>query len=213
MQARRWNDGEVALRKAIRLDPNNTQAVDYLATLLAQKGRPEESVALMREIAIANPVAVDLQRNYATMLFRARRNDDSIAQCERVIHLNPDHLAIYPTYAHALVEKGRYQEADAAFRKGNLMNPGILAWLYVREGNREGALKLLKDNSSLVGIHTAVARYLLGEQERGLAELDVLANERWNLKTYNLRNDPTFDPMRNDPRFTAIVQRTGLYNN
>jgi hypothetical protein len=42
---------------------------------------------------------------------------------------------------------------------------------------REGALKLLKDNPSLVNAHTAVARYLLGEQERGLAELDVLANE------------------------------------
>ena len=213
MQARRWNDGEVALRKAIQLDPNNTQPVDYLATLLAQKGRAEESVALMREIAMANPVAVDLQRNYATMLFRARRNDDSIAQCERVIHLNPGHLAIYTTYANALVEKGRYQDADAAFRKGNLMSPGLLAWLYVREGNREGALKLLKDNPSLVNLHTAVARYLLGEQERGLAELDGLANEKWAPKTYNLINDPAFDPMRKDSRFTAIVQKTGLFDN
>lgn len=213
MQARRWNDGEIALRKAIQLDPNNTQPVDYLAVLLVQKGRHEESVALMREIAMANPVAVDLQRNYATMLFRARRYDDSIAQCERVIHLNPDHLANYPTYANVLVERGRYQEAEAAFRKGSLMNAGVLAWLYVREGNREGARKLLRDNPSLVNVHTAVARYVLGEEERGLAELDVLANEKWASKTYFLRTDPTFDPMRKDSRFTAIVKKTGLYDN
>jgi len=83
----------------------------------------------------------------------------------------------------------------------------------VREGNREGALKLLKDNPSLVNAHTAVARYLLGEQERGLAELDVLANETGASKTYNLRNDPTFDPMRKDSRFIAIVQKSGLYDN
>jgi len=213
MQARRWNDGEVALRKAMLLDPNNTRPGYYLAVLLVSKGRPEESVALMREIAIANPVAVDLQRNYAAILFRARRYDDSLAQCERVIHLNPDHLAIYATYANVLVEKGRYQEADAAFRRGKYMSPGVLAWLYVREGNREGALKLLKDNPSPVNVHTAVARYLLGDQERGLAELDFLANEQWNLKTYSLRNDPLFDPMRKDPRFIAIVKKTGLYDN
>jgi len=39
-------------------DPNNTQAGDYLAVLLVQKGRPEESVALMREIAM--PILLQL---------------------------------------------------------------------------------------------------------------------------------------------------------
>ena len=58
-----------------------------------------------------------------------------------------------------------------------------------------------------------MARYLLGEQEAGLAQLDYLANEKWSTKTYNFRNDPMFDPLRNDPRFTAIVKKTGLLDN
>jgi len=72
---------------------------------------------------------------------------------------------------------------------------------------------VLKENPSLVNPRTAVARYLLGEHERGLAELDYLANEKWTTKTLFLRVDPTFDPMRNDPRFTEIVKKTNLLDN
>ena len=93
------------------------------------------------------------------------------------------------------------------------MNPGIQAWLYAREGNLPAARQLLKDNSSLINIPAAAARFLVGEKERGLTELDYLANEKWAIKTYRLRVDPIFDPMRGDPRFTAIVKKTGLLDN
>jgi tetratricopeptide (TPR) repeat protein len=213
MQNRRWNEGETALRRAIQIDPNNFRAMQYLSILLSQKGHTDESVALAREAAFANPVAVDLQRIYGLMLFRARRYDEAITQLENVIHLDPNHLATYGTLAHALVEEGRYQEAEDALRKGKALDPGMWAWLYIREGNPAGARQLLKKNPSLVSPHAAVARYLLGEQEAGLAQLDYLANEKWETKTYNFRNDPMFDPLRKDPRFTAIVKKTGLLDN
>jgi TolB-like protein/DNA-binding winged helix-turn-helix (wHTH) protein/Flp pilus assembly protein TadD len=213
MQARRWNDGETALRRAIQIDPNNFRAMEYLSILLSQKARTDESVALARKAAFANPVAVDLQRIYGLMLFRARRYDEAITQLEIAIHLDPNHLAIYGTLAHALVEEGRYQEAEDAVRKEKALDPGMWAWLYLREGNPAAARQLLKENPSLVSPHAAVARYLLGEQEAGLAQLDYLANEKWSTKTYNFRNDPMFDPLRNDPRFTAIVKKTGLLDN
>ena len=213
MQARRWNDGETALRRAIQIDPNNFRAMEYLSILLSQKARTDESVALAREAALANPVAVDLQRIYGLMLFRARKYDEAIAQLESAIHLDPNHLAIYGTFAGALVEEGRYQEAEDALRKGKVLDPGIWAWLYFREGNPTAARQLLKENPSLVSPHAAVTRYLLGEQEAGLAQLDYLANKEWSTKTYNFRNDPMFDPLLHDPRFTAIVKKTGLLDN
>jgi TolB-like protein/DNA-binding winged helix-turn-helix (wHTH) protein/Flp pilus assembly protein TadD len=212
MQNHRWNEGEVALRRAIELDPNNPYAAEYLAVLLGQKGRVDEGLQVSRQLAIANPVSADFQRIYAMMLYRDRKYDDAIALCERIIDLDPNHLTTYLTLATSLVEKGRYQEAEVAFKKGNNLGPGVQAWLYAREGNSESARKVLNDNSALVDPHTAVTRYLLGDQERGLAELDDLAN-RWNTKTYALRNDPLFDPMRDDPRFKEIVKRSGLLDN
>jgi Flp pilus assembly protein TadD len=209
MQSHRWNEGEVALRRAIELDPNNPYAGEYLAVLLAQKGRVDESLRVSRQLAIANPVSTDFQRTYANMLYRARQYDEAIAQCQRIIDLDPGHLITYGTLANALAESGRYPEAEAAFKKGNLLGPGVHAWLYAREGNPEGARQILNDHPTFVDAHTAVARYLLGDQEAGLSELSRLTDE-WNTKTYNLRNDPLFDPMRNDPRFAEIVKRSGL---
>jgi TolB-like protein/DNA-binding winged helix-turn-helix (wHTH) protein/Flp pilus assembly protein TadD len=213
MQARRWNDGETALRRAIQIDPNNFRAMEYLSLLLAQKARTDESVALARKAALANPVGVDLQRIYGLMLFHARRYDEAITQLESAIHLDPNHLAIYGTLAFALVEEGRYHEAEDALRKGKALDPGTWAWLYLREGKPAAARQLLKEDPSLDSPYAAVARYLLGEKEAGLAQLDYLANEKWSTMTYNFRNDLMFDPLRNDPRFTAIVKKTGLLDN
>ena len=210
MQSRRWNGGEVALRRAIELDPNNLHARAHLALLLAQKGRMDESVQISHDVASAEPVAVEFQRLYADMLYRAHRYDEAIDQCQRVLELDPNHQATYSTLANALLEAGRYKEAEAAFVEGHFMGAGIQAWLNVRAGNPAGARRLLDQHPGLVDVHSAVARYLLGKQEVGLSQLDYLANEKWAVKTYHLLNDPTFDPMRSDPRFTTIVKKTGL---
>jgi TolB-like protein/Flp pilus assembly protein TadD/DNA-binding winged helix-turn-helix (wHTH) protein len=215
MQNHRWNQAEVAFRRAIELDPNNPYAAAYLAILLAQKGRNEESLQVSRELALANPVAINFRRVYAMMLYDAHRYDEAIAEGQRLIELDPNHLPTYTAYATSLAQKGRFQEAEDAFHHSPLgRDPGVQAWLYVRQGNVDAARKVLKENaSSPINSFTAAAHYLVGEQERGLTELDYLANEAWANKTYFLRVDPLFDPMRNDPRFTAIVKKTGLLEN
>lgn len=213
MQSRQWNDGEAALRRAIQLNPKNWAAKNYLSILLTQKDRGEEALALGREVAEANPVAVDFQRNYAMTLYRTRRYDEAIIQAQHVLELEPGHLAAYTVLANALLEKGRYEEAEAAFRAGGWMNPGVEAWLDALEGRKRDARKVLKDHPEVVNPHSVVARYLLGERAEAMAQLDYLANDVWNVKTYNLRTDPTFDPMRKDPEFETIVKKTGLYDN
>jgi TolB-like protein/DNA-binding winged helix-turn-helix (wHTH) protein/Flp pilus assembly protein TadD len=213
MQSRRWNEGEAAFRHAIELDPNNPTGVGYLGLLLTQKGRNDEAVRLTREFVLANPVEMFIRRQYAVMLFDARRYDEAIAECERIIKLDPNRLQAYGTYGEALTQKGRFQEAEVAFAHGHPIDPDLHAWLLALQGKADAARQVLKENPSLVTPRTAVARYLLGEQERGLAELDYLANEVWPTITLFLRVDPTFDPMRNDPRFTAIVKKTGLLDN
>jgi hypothetical protein len=85
--------------------------------------------------------------------------------------------------------------------------------LYVLESNPEAARQVLRENPSVSNPKTAITRYLLGEQEAGLAELDHLANDLWLTNTYNFRNDPSYDSMRGDPRFDAIVKKTGLLDN
>jgi TolB-like protein/DNA-binding winged helix-turn-helix (wHTH) protein/Flp pilus assembly protein TadD len=209
MQDHRWNEGEVALRRALDLDSNNPYALEYLAFLLIEKGRVAESLDVSRQLANANPVSPDFQRTYANVLYRAHRFQDSIALCRRIIDLDPNHLATYGTLANSLVEIGKFQEAETAFKTGDLLTPGVQAWLYAREGDSQRARQVLDQNAELTDPHSSVALYILGDREKGLAELSRLSDQ-WSIKTYHLRNDPLFDPMRRDPRFTQIVKASGL---
>jgi Flp pilus assembly protein TadD len=174
----------VALRHAIELDPNNPYASNYLALVLTQKGRTEESVQVARELALANPVSINFRRAYANILFYARRYDEAIAEYERLIKLDPNFMPTYHTYAQALVAKGRFQEAEVAFgHRKNGISPGIHAWLLALQGNVAAARQILKENaSSPDDPTTAVTHYLLGEKELGLGELDYLANQAWAAK-------------------------------
>jgi len=149
MQNHRGNEGEVALRRAIELDTNNSYAIQYLAVLLMQKGRADESLQISRQFAIANPVASDFQDQYATMLYRARKYDDAIALCQRILDFDPNHEH-YGPLANFLAQTGRYQEAEIAFKPANLLSPGVQAWLYTLEGDPKGARRILKDHPGFV---------------------------------------------------------------
>ena len=159
-----------------------------------------------------NPVAVYCVRIYANVLHQTHHIDESLAVVRRALELDPNHPPTYAVLGRDLVEKGHFREAEDAYRKAGQLTPPFQAWIYAREGNITEARKILNANPSMVNAHSAVARYLLGDQEAGLAELDRAADE-WQTKTYLLRSDPLFDPMRNDPRFTEIVKRTGLLDN
>jgi hypothetical protein len=129
-------------------------------------------------------------------LFDARRYDEAIAECERIIKLDPNRVQAYGTYAAALAQKGRFQEAEVASEHNNPqgIGPDVRALWLARQGKMAAARQLLKENDSLVTPPAAVARYLLGEQEGGLAELDYLANDVWHINTYFLRVDPRTTP-------------------
>jgi len=211
MQAHRWNQAETALRRAIELDSNNPYASNTLAILLVLKGRSDEGLRISREVAEHNPVAANFQRIYAMLLYRTHHFEESIIQAQRTIELNPS--ASYRTIADDLMETGHFREAEDAYRKAGPINPAMEAWIYARQGNFTDARRILNENPSMVNPASAVARYIMGDKDAGLAELDIAANEKWLSRTYLLRVDPLFDPMRNDPRFTEIVKKTGLLDN
>ena len=215
MQGHRWSEGEVALRRALEIDPNNPSASRYLAINLVQIGRGNEAIRVSREMAKNNPVNIGCQRVHAIVLFETRHFDESISVLQQALELDPGFRDLYWSLSLNLAAKGQYREAEDALRKSQRdgqLNAAVQAWIHAREGNFQAARKILNDNPSMVNPHSAVARYLMGDQEAGLAELETSATN-WDSKTYFLKVDPLFDPMRKDPRFAEIVKSTGLLDN
>jgi len=92
---------------------------------------------------------------------------------------------------------------------------GMLALQYARVGRREDALRLIAEAKALsreryISPFSVATAYLgLGDKEQSFAWLDKGFEER-DPKMASLRVDPTFDPIRSDSRFTALLRRMRL---
>ena len=92
-----------------------------------------------------------------------------------------------------------------------------LADLMLCCGDRSRAARLLDDSLSVLAETTdiyvhparAAAHLLRGDAENGLAELQEAVESGWRREWWLLGRDPVFDPIRESPRFQALIARIG----
>jgi serine/threonine-protein kinase len=117
-------------------------------------------------------------------------------------------------------QQGRYAEAVAEYRRADGLRGGDeleatarLALVHAVAGDRAEALRLLevlrrdpprRMFSDLAAIHAA-----LGDKEQAFHSLEESFRRR-HPSLRELKVDPRFDSLRDDPRFAEMVRRVGL---
>jgi tetratricopeptide (TPR) repeat protein len=215
-----WKAAEASFRRAIQLNPNYATARHWFAVLLALTGRTQEgleeiqralrldpvSVVVMTDVALCHYYARDFERAAAQAraaldldanfhlahmwlgraLLQQKKNAEAIAELQKAAELQPANLLAQSLLGHALGVSGRTAEARAirqkmeALSRQRFMPPTLLAVVSLGIG----------DSSSV-----------FQWADRALLEHDPLLTR--------LKSDPIVDPIRNDPRFAALVRRVG----
>src|SRR5262245_24355008 len=214
-----WESSEREFRRAIELDPNYATAHHWYAELLMFQGRFDEALAESERARQIDPLSLIIATDRGAILFYARRYDEAIAQFRAVQAVERDFprarmiMAVY-------IEKGMFQEALAEADRWRSVDDtawplGAYICIYGRWGRREEALEalerfeqanregLIDPTSSKVG-----ASLCLGENEKALAWLEQAYREHAGLS--DIKVNPGFDPLRNDPRYQDLVRRIGL---
>jgi len=117
--------------------------------------------------------------------------EEAVKALEEQLRAAPDDAARRAALGFALAHLGRRQEA-------------------IREGKRSVALTpVAKDFSvgTVVQHQLALIYILAGEPEKALDNLEPLLRVPYLLSPGWLEIDPTFDPLRNNPRFQKLVSR------
>jgi tetratricopeptide (TPR) repeat protein len=122
--------------------------------------------------------------------------------------------------ASLYADKKQYPEAIGEAQKAVAMaadDPDanlVLADVYVQSGQRDKALPIVRkfvDNRKalLVPFDLAVIYALLGDREQMYEWLDKMIEQR-SPASLKLNIAGAFDPYRSEPRFQAILRKTGL---
>ena len=223
---------EQDIKKAIGQDPNNRAYHATYADLLSALGRHEEA---LKEANLANdpPLFHPGFLGAVTMYthWRGRKYDLALEGLKKALELDPYHATNHINLIAVYLAMGRYEEArETNDRRREIMGFSQSAddrataarddeiWsalIYASSGHPVEARRILAGLKAkmketyvspvlLAEIHAA-----LGDKDEAFAWLEKAYHDR-AAYLYALKVDPPFDPLRDDPRFTALLRRIGL---
>jgi tetratricopeptide (TPR) repeat protein len=207
--------------RALALNREAVNNHSYYPFYLTVAGRPEEAIAVARRQVDRDPVSASLSHTLAVQLALARHTDEAIAECRRTIELDPTFAVAYDVLGGALATNGLFSEAlpyiekAVALTRGAAIPTANLGYVHARLGQRDEARQILRQLGDASkerytpALAFAVVHLGLGENDRALDWLEKAYEERFNRLAY-LRREPTWDPLRSDPRFVDLLRRINL---
>jgi serine/threonine protein kinase len=211
-----WHGAEVEYKQAIELNPRYPTALHWYSLFLVAMGHLNEAVIEAKRAQELDPLSLIVNENVGDVLRLARRYDEAIEQLRKTLDLDPDFAPAHTTLAAAYEDNGMYDKAITERLKVAPPEQALaLKEAYIKSGMRgfwEKQLELAIERS----MQTYVSPYniawlyaILGEKDEAFAWLEKAYAEHSIHFTY-LRADTSFESLRSDPRFSALLKTVGL---
>jgi serine/threonine protein kinase/Tfp pilus assembly protein PilF len=217
-----WEKAERECKRAIKLNPNYPTAHHWYALLLMYMARFEEA---MEEIECArrlDTLSLVINRNKALVFFYARQYDRAIDALQETFEIDPNFSFTHATLGMVYLQKAMYKEALAEFQKEKALSG---AWVheiecltgiaYAKMEKKDKAREVLNDlikrreKEYASPFYIARVYFAFKENDQGFRWLNKAYQEKDNLLR-EIKVDPTFDCVRSDPRFKALLKKVGL---
>ncbi len=210
-----------ALEKAVELNPGLGEAHILLGRTLYAYERHEEAHAAMTKALSIDPLSMMVYTGVGDAYYFSRDYEKSVFNYKMGLELDPRFDGTHMGLARSLEALGRFDEARAECEEGRRLSGGLagpafgLAHLEGASGNEQEARRILAELTqarstrvvSAWGI--AVLHASLGDVDDAFRWIDE-AIEEHSPGLILLRVHPRLDPIRNDPRYAALVRRLGL---
>jgi len=222
-QDRDFSRGEAELRNAIRIDPAQAVYRDRLSVLLVEEGRFDEALQQLDLAQTNAPFWPSVYAMEGLVGVYARRDATAIAAAKKYVNLLPNLPIAHNTMAWVFFETGHYKDAIDEWRQMALLQndqarvdletrgmetfrtKGIRAYAQLRLDAIQSKRGIGQVNDFMPAEWYACA----GKRDQAMAELERLAASQ---DPYMLHAgvDPLFDSFHQDPRFIALLAKSGL---
>lgn len=216
-----WARAEPEFRAALRSAPGNARLHQWFAFALVSRGRFAEAIDESRRARELNPQAYVGTTDTAVLLFFARRYDEALRQARQAHTVNARMSMAHVVAGMCLVAMGRHDEAVDEYRDAGdddlalTAVPAKLAHVYGLMGRGDAAraeaarLQRVFTPGPPPPLDRALVALGVGDTDEALRALAAGLEERDGDLLF-LGVHPLLDPLRDDPRFTALLHRAGL---
>jgi len=216
-----WEEAEREFRRAIALNPRYASAHQWFAFLLAARGQQDAALVEGHTALELDPASVSARRAVGWLYYYARRYHQAREHLSRAIEMNPMAVESYRMLGSTMALQGDVTEAERVLREALTLegagaySKATLGWLLARSGRRAEAEQLLRELELSRGegyvspVAFAILHIGLGNLQEALDWSERAYDERRGWLAY-VNVNPIFDPLRNEPRFAALVRKMRL---
>jgi serine/threonine protein kinase/tetratricopeptide (TPR) repeat protein len=216
-----WTGADREFKRAIELNPSDSEAHRAYANYFSALGREGEAQAEIRRALELDPLYIATQITAGWVFYFAHQYDKAAEQCQKALELDPNSAGAYDCLGSSHLARGMHEQAIAACQQavklsGNAPSRAVgLGEAYAAAGKKTEAkevLRQLRERSTQNYVSPVfLARLYLasGEREQALARLNEAYEGRDSYLVW-LNVERAFDPLRADPRFRDLVRRVGF---
>jgi adenylate cyclase len=217
-----WANAKTLFEKAILSNPSNGFAHLYYGNLLQWVyGNTEAGINEVKKGLSIDPLSNTLNYGLGRNYFLAKNYDSAYVYLKKTYIMNPNFAVTIPFYALVLVHRKDFTEALNVLNTDpaggmNLMldiRGPSLSCLYAAEGDKVRAKaeleKSLKEVPNQSPYHFARGFIAIGDFDKAITYLQRAYDVR-DIRIWHIKVDPALDPIRDDPRFKAILKKANL---
>jgi TolB-like protein len=210
--------GDRELRRAIELSPSLTSAHFYLGVSLGRQGRMDEALEECLKARELDPLSSIIARNVAMPYYLKRDYARALDLLHQANELGPAFTTTWEIGVYIQNKLSNETLAELEKAKGERKNDPILIYdtgmVYAAQGKQAEAFQVIKELEEISGANLDQAVWIakiygtLNDKQLALTWLER------GLATGAIgsfyKDDPLWDPIRSDPKFTDLLRRMGI---
>ena len=211
---------EKNIQRALEINPSYATARHWYSYYLRAMGRFDEAIAESQRALQIDPHSAVIRYGLAMHHYYRRDFDSAMREAGVILQRDPSFYTAWLVIGVSLELKGDLPGAIEALERSASLADGPSPWVlgalghcYARAGQtaraREILRRLTQSPDRPVQFDAAVVLLGLGDTGGALTELERAAADRASTLR-NLNIDPRFDPLRQHPRFLAVLKKVGL---
>jgi DNA-binding winged helix-turn-helix (wHTH) protein/Flp pilus assembly protein TadD len=218
---RDWRGAEQEFKRAIELNPRYPYAHMTYALCLMWMGRLSEAIAEVVRARQLDPLFLPIGATYGFILARAGQYDRAIQECRKTLDMDSTFALAHYRLGQTYVLRGDYQDAISPLKQAVALSNGSpramaeLGLANALAGNEKEAraiIESLEQRSKtryVSPFNVALVYAGLGQKEQTFEWLQRAELERSPSLNFLILS-PAFANVREDPRFTKMVEHIGL---